>query len=361
MNIIAIGINKTQVQGRFYRTKLKNFGNDVFVKIKSEHLCSVRENSDFKFFQYHGSYYEGDVLHHLVLWGHPALLDRLRARQTSIFVDGTFRSVPANFNQLVIVMVFDAISNLYIPSCYALTTGKTTKVYDYVMYHTNTAVDFTMDPAYISCDFEQAITSAVKHQFPRSKVIGCLFHFKKALRRKMLKEGISENEVGIAMQDGAIDELTTVRPSEIIRSGIRNVKTTIMEECQDQNIPYSTEKWSKFWKYFVRTWIKKYKPEDWNVYGVQDIVNRTNNPLERYNRTLNRAMGEPHPDIGKFVVVLEAEAQRYVDSLADVANRRVRTHRRVRPRLSSYVIEAAEDSPCEDEEVASDSSLSPEY
>ncbi|KAE8964868.1 hypothetical protein PR001_g28909 [Phytophthora rubi] len=166
------------------------------------------------------------------------------------------------------------------------------------MYHTNAAVDFTMDPAYISCGFEQAIISAVKHQFPRSKVIGYLFHFKQALRRKMLKEGISESEVGIAMQDGAIDELTTVRPSEIIRSGIRNVKTTIMEECQDQNIPYSTEQWSKFWKYFVRTWIKQYKPEDWNVYGIQDIVNRTNNPLERYNRTLNRAMGELHPDIG---------------------------------------------------------------
>ncbi|KAE8983881.1 hypothetical protein PR003_g29116 [Phytophthora rubi] len=82
MNTIASGFNKTQVQGRFYRTKLKNFGNDVFVKIKSEPLCSVRENSDLKFFQYHGSYYEGDVLHHLVLWGHPALLDRLRARQT---------------------------------------------------------------------------------------------------------------------------------------------------------------------------------------------------------------------------------------------------------------------------------------
>ncbi|KAE9050538.1 hypothetical protein PR003_g2529 [Phytophthora rubi] len=36
MNAIASGINKPQVQGRFYRTKLKNFGNDVFVKIKSK-------------------------------------------------------------------------------------------------------------------------------------------------------------------------------------------------------------------------------------------------------------------------------------------------------------------------------------
>ncbi|EGZ26059.1 hypothetical protein PHYSODRAFT_487747 [Phytophthora sojae] len=174
---ITSGLTKNQVTGRFYRTKLKSFGNDVFVQIKTDPLCSVRENPSLKFFQYHGSYYEGEALHHFILWGHPALLDRLRARQTSLFVDGTFRCVPANFYQLVVVMVYDTISNLYIPSCYALATGKTTKVYDYVLYHTNACFDFAMDPAFITCDFEQALMNAVKHQFPRAKLIGCLFHF----------------------------------------------------------------------------------------------------------------------------------------------------------------------------------------
>ncbi|EGZ26058.1 hypothetical protein PHYSODRAFT_372994, partial [Phytophthora sojae] len=124
----------------------------------------------------------------------------------------------------------------------------------------------------------------------------CPIYFKQALRRKMLKLGIAEREIYISMEEGAMDELTTIRQFEIVRSGILNVQCTIREECQDQGIAYSTEAWAKFWKYFVHTWIKKYKPEDWNVYGVQeDIVNRTNNPLESYNRTLNRAMGDPHP------------------------------------------------------------------
>ncbi|EGZ27081.1 hypothetical protein PHYSODRAFT_475293 [Phytophthora sojae] len=112
-----------------------------------------------------------------------------------------------------------------------------------------------MDPAFIACDFEQARMNAVKHQFPRAKVIGCLFHFKQALRRKMRKLGITEREVNIAMEEGAMDELTTIHQFESVRSGIRNVQCTIREECQDQGIAFSTEAWAKFWKYFVRIWI----------------------------------------------------------------------------------------------------------
>ncbi|KAJ8537399.1 hypothetical protein ON010_g13198 [Phytophthora cinnamomi] len=56
INVLASGIKKSQVHGRFYRTKLKIFGNDIFVAIKTEPLCNVRENNGLKFFQYHGSY-----------------------------------------------------------------------------------------------------------------------------------------------------------------------------------------------------------------------------------------------------------------------------------------------------------------
>ncbi|GMG15954.1 unnamed protein product [Phytophthora fragariaefolia] len=167
----------------------------------------------------------------------------------------------------------------------------------------------------------------------------------------MLKLGISVNEVDIAIQDGATDELTAIYLSEILRSGIRNVKITIMEKCQDRNVQYSTEGWRKVWKYFVKTWIKRFKPKDWNVYGVdEDIVNRTNNPPERYNRTLNRAMGEANADIDKFAVVLEREGQKFVDTFTDVANRRVRTPRLVRPRLTLIAIEKDEESASDVEE-----------
>ncbi|KAJ8564291.1 hypothetical protein ON010_g7053 [Phytophthora cinnamomi] len=72
-------------------------------------------------------------------------------------------------------------------------------------------------------------------------------------------------------------------------------------------------------------------------------------------------MGEANRDFGKFGVVLEREDQRFVDTLSDVANHRMRTPHRVKPRLTSTPAERDEDSTSGEEEVASDTSLSPEY
>ncbi|ETM53200.1 hypothetical protein L914_03309, partial [Phytophthora nicotianae] len=86
-----------------------------------------------------------------------------------MFVDATYKSVPANFYQLIIVMVFDEISDLYISCCYALITGKSSKVYNCVLYHTSSGIDFALNSDHVSCDFEQVIMNAIKDQFPKAK------------------------------------------------------------------------------------------------------------------------------------------------------------------------------------------------
>ena len=46
-----------------------------------------------------------------------------------------------------------------------------------------------------------------------------------------------------------------------------------------------------FWEYFVKTWLETYDPELWNIERFkdnwEDIQNRTNNALERFNREMN--------------------------------------------------------------------------
>jgi hypothetical protein len=56
----------------------------------------------------------------------------MKQRRSSIFVDATYRCVPVQFYQLVIVMLYDTISDLYLPVWYILATGKTAQVYDHV-------------------------------------------------------------------------------------------------------------------------------------------------------------------------------------------------------------------------------------
>ena len=53
----------------------------------------------------------------------------------------------------------------------------------------------------------------------------------------------------------------------------------------------------------------RYSPEDWNINGAiynnddDKLVNRTDNPLERFNRTLNNFFPNGHP--AQFVEVLK--------------------------------------------------------
>ncbi|KAF1739996.1 hypothetical protein MXB_4823 [Myxobolus squamalis] len=49
--------------------------------------------------------------------------------QGQVYIDGTFGVVPSTFSQCVIIMVFDALSNLTIPCIWYLTTGKNEHIY----------------------------------------------------------------------------------------------------------------------------------------------------------------------------------------------------------------------------------------
>ncbi|KUF90247.1 hypothetical protein AM588_10002807 [Phytophthora nicotianae] len=288
----------------------KHFGRDIFGRLEMEPLCDVKNSAGLKFFQFHYAYYEDEVLQRIIGWTHPQLMDPIKQRHCSIFIDATYRCVPIRFYQLVILMLYDPISDLYLPIWYA---GKTSQVYEHLLHSIFVSSKKKLAPAHVVRDFEYALIKVVKTQFPDSTIVGCLFHFKQALRRKMLKLKITEAEVNLAMIDGCIDRLTVIRRLDIVFRGIPDVRRMIKRSCGYQGIQYSKDKWTKFWKYFKTTWIKKIVPAWWNTNGLgKDIVNRTNNPLERYNRTLNDAFSVAHPDVTLFISVIEAQSREYV-------------------------------------------------
>jgi hypothetical protein len=93
-----------------------------------------------------------------------------------------------------------------------------------------------------------------------------------------------------------------------------------------------TAQFDTFWTYFKKVWLKKYDSNLWNISGLleddpNDLINRTNNPLERYNRTLNKAFPEAHPSVIDFVRVIRSEGQRYVRKYEEIKRgRRARQH-----------------------------------
>lgn len=61
--------------------------------------------------------------------------------------------------------------------------------------------------------------------------------------------------------------------------------------------------------HFRATWLERYNIEEWNVHGVQhELVARTNNPLERFHRELNKAFTD-HPNIVTFVSTIRRISQ----------------------------------------------------
>ncbi|KAJ8556684.1 hypothetical protein ON010_g9282 [Phytophthora cinnamomi] len=101
--------------------------------------------------------------------------------------------------------------------------------------------------------------------------------------------------------------------------------------------------------YFERTWLEQYSIDVWNVFGLDnELIARTNIPLERFNRELNSRFPTPHSSVATFVTVIKTISHEYVRRFANVPRGRGRSRR-----VASEVIQlpGAIDIPT-DEEMA---------
>lgn len=97
------------------------------------------------------------------------------------------------------------------------------------------------------------------------------------------------------------------------------------------------EIWEEFWEYFQNTWLVMYDPSSWNINGCLDtdtykldeeeiLINRTNNPIERYNKRLNEKFGvgngKGRPSMAQFVTTIRDEASHYLMAISDMSRGR---------------------------------------
>ena len=64
-------------------------------------------------------------------------------------------------------------------------TNKSKKMYRNALEWVFKLSNRRINPKTVTCDFEQALMNAVDGIFPFSKIIGCFFHWKLAIRRKL--------------------------------------------------------------------------------------------------------------------------------------------------------------------------------
>ena len=97
------------------------------------------------------------------------------------FIDATFHH-PPEFNQLLIIMYIDQITQLKIPALYILMNSKYEKLYDYIFESVINIItqnrSYEIEIKTIVKDSEKALINSIKKYFPNTRRISCLFHFK---------------------------------------------------------------------------------------------------------------------------------------------------------------------------------------
>jgi len=92
------------------------------------------------------------------------------------FVDGTFKSCPKLYHQLITVHC--VINQSYVPLVYILLPSKTTQCYLQAFHHLVIECknnDLQFNPIRLYADFEKAIHNAARHVWPSIEVKGCSF------------------------------------------------------------------------------------------------------------------------------------------------------------------------------------------
>lgn len=252
----------------------------------------------------------------IIGWAHYELIHLVKLGPKHFYVDCTFSCVPDPFSQLLIIMMYVQASDIYIPVFYILLQSKLEVVYKAAIYHCQSHTNFLMEAASITCDFEIGLINALQFHFRDSDIIGCEFHWKQAIRRKLLSFKIPADIISRLVDKNGLLNILTEIPVTEIGKGIAYIRATFDE---GQYI----EEFNNFWKYFTKTWMNTYDPKVWNVHRFivsqnttnkpsKILINRTNNPLERFNLTLGTSFSKfGHPRMPDFVTTIKLLSEKY--------------------------------------------------
>jgi len=261
-------------------------------------------------------------------WGHPDLVFLLRQGKQPLLFDGTFRCVPKGFKQCYICVLFDCATELYLPVFMSLMQSKSELAYYHVIQEWICQSDWKMEASSKHCDFELAAIKSLENQFPDAPLVGCHFHWVKAIIDWLKEHQYDLDQIFLLCgsveqgHSGLLQFLTVVSHEEIESKAIPFVRSKLPESFRSEEW---AAKWDYFWgKYFHDTWIVRFPPRWWNFWedgkmpSKKNVRFRVNNGLERLNRTINELFPTPHPSIVEFVTTYRQLARNLVGDYKNI-------------------------------------------
>ena len=261
--------------------------------------------------------YQQVVPSKIVIYG----LQRLRkyAQDTQwLLIDGTFHACPKHFYQCVTLLSRHEATGVFFPLCHCLLPDKSSETYDLMFDVITTNFSFP-GLCWITVDFEWALIQSVKRWVKgnrRVRVIGCKFHFSKALNRRF--RGTKRRKLSQPDQEflTLFQQLPFMNKEDITR--VLHGLATVQHAHDD------------FVAYVQKHWMRDEMFTLWNLDGIEDdgLLSRyTNNGIEAFHSIMKRQLNA-HPRIQGFLhwAEMHAEEKDKIISVGNAPNTCARDH-----------------------------------
>ncbi len=208
---------------------------------------------------------------------------RILSSCSTIFIDGTFRSAPHPYYQLV--TIHGMYREVVIPLCFCLTSGKSLAQYRQILQKVISKIRATTGhrwrPNTAVCDFELALILAIETELPGVRVRGCYFHFSQSLWRKFASLGLlSQYRSNCAHGRRLRKFVQKTRALGFLPAAI--IRNTFNAYCTTSTVLRLCRKFPRLHDYIAyirRVYIERtatFRPTMWCVYDREMNV-RTNN------------------------------------------------------------------------------------
>ncbi|CAF2126758.1 unnamed protein product [Rotaria magnacalcarata] len=200
------------------------------------------------------------------------------------------------------IAIFPTIDKTCVPVVFRLLVGKKASTYKQIFNELKTIASrkgMNFSPAVIMSDFESALVSAVKSEFPSSQHKCCFFHFCQAIYRQMQTLGLQQyygSDETFRLLCRKIMALALM-PLDKVLNGLEGIKNSA------QNL-FNSEM-SKLLEYFEKNWRSNI--ELWNLFGFDS---RANNACEGYHNRVSSRLHRRHPNIWQLINFMKMEEKR---------------------------------------------------
>jgi hypothetical protein len=188
--------------------------------------CGTPKESMFLQFSLHVNI--DNELQRIIGWAHPILIHSVKHGPVHVFIDCTFHSCPKGFSQLLVLMIYSNAEDLYIPIFYVLLQSKKELVYFIALQNIMNACDWQLKPKSITCDFERGLINACEEAFKNPTMVLCFFHWKKALKEKLVSLAINTDLRSFLIGTNGVMNMLTIIPIEDIVNKGKNCHYTYL-------------------------------------------------------------------------------------------------------------------------------------